>query len=213
MNERRTHAVIFDFDGVLVESTDLKTEAFATLYRPYGTAAADKAVTYHLAHAGISRHVKIRHLHEILLGIRPSDEEVARLGEQFSELVVEAVVAAPWVRGAREFVEAHYDTLALFVASGTPVDELKVIVSRRGMRAYFRSIHGAPATKGEIIRSIIAQYRFDPQRVLMVGDASADLEGARQVGARFIGRVHDAANPFSPDIPVIADLTSLSRFL
>ena len=29
-------AIVFDFDGVLVESVDIRTRAFVELYRPYG---------------------------------------------------------------------------------------------------------------------------------------------------------------------------------
>ena len=101
MSERSTDALVFDFDGVLVESKDVKTQAFAKIYRQYGAAVAAQAVAYHLEHIGISRYIKFRHLHRVLLGVTLSDEEVARLGEQFSSLVLEAVIAAPWAPGAR----------------------------------------------------------------------------------------------------------------
>lgn len=213
MSRQRTAALVFDFDGVLVESTAVKTDAFAAVYQHYGGDTASKAAAYHLEHAGISRYVKFRHLHQTLLGIRLSDAEVAQLGVQFSRLVLDAVVAAPWVRGACEFLDSHCATLPLFVASGTPDEELKTIVARRGMQRYFRSVHGAPATKGEIVAGIINRHGFNPREVLMIGDAIADLNGAQQAGARFIGRLHDDANPFPPDIPVIPDLTSLDRLL
>ena len=213
MSHSRTDALIFDFDGVLVESTDVKTNAFAAIYRHYGEDTANKAVAYHLEHAGISRHVKFSHLHQTLLGIRLSGEEIARLGVQFSRLVLDAVVAAPWVPGAREFLDAHHATLPLFVASGTPDEELKTIVAKRGMQRYFRSTHGTPETKGEIIAGIINRHGFNPREVLIVGDAIADLNGAQQAGARFIGRLHDDANPFPPGVAVIPDLTGLDRLL
>lgn len=213
MSRQRTDALVFDFDGVLIESTDIKTDAFAEIYRQYGDDVAGKAIAYHLEHAGISRYVKFHHLHQTLLGIRLSDAEVAKLGEQFSQLVLDAVVAAPWVRGAREFLESYNATLPLFVASGTPDQELKAIVARRGMERYFRAAHGAPASKGEIIGLIINAYGFEAERVLVVGDAATDLAGAQEAGARFIGRIHDAPNPFPSHITVIPDLLRLAEFL
>lgn len=213
MTRQPTAAVVFDFDGVLVESADIKTAAFGEMYRQYGEDIAAKAVAYHLQHAGISRHVKFRHLHRTLLDIELADEEVSRLGAQFSRRVLDAVVAAPWVAGAREFLDACSATLPLFVASGTPDGELKTIVARRAMARYFRSVHGAPATKGEIIAGIIARHGFAPGEVLVVGDAIADLDGARLCGARFIGRVHGGANLFAPEVTVIPDLAGLRRLL
>lgn len=213
MNWPNTEAVIFDFDGVLVESTDVKTHAFGALYRVYGEAIAARAIAYHLDHAGISRYIKFRHLHRALLGVDLTEEELMRLGERFSRLVVEEVVSAPWVAGSREFVESHYRELPLFVASGTPEEELRSIVARRGMAPFFKETHGAPATKDDIALAIIAHHGFTPRRVLIVGDAKADLEGAREAGARFLGRVHGEENPFPPDIKVVPDLTGLVQFL
>jgi phosphoglycolate phosphatase-like HAD superfamily hydrolase len=212
MSLSRTDAVVFDFDGVLAESTDVKTQAFATLYGAFGREVAAQAVAYHVEHAGISRFAKFRHLHRTLLRKELSGAEVEALGAQFSRLVVDAVVAAPWVAGAREFVEAHYRRLALFIASGTPEEELRLVAARRGMAPFFRSIRGVPATKGEIIRSILGEYRLQPGRVLMVGDARADYDGAREAGARFVGRVHSGLQPFPPEVSVIPDLTTLADF-
>ena len=42
-------AIIFDFDGVIVESGDIKAQAFAELYRHHGETIAQAAVTYHRA--------------------------------------------------------------------------------------------------------------------------------------------------------------------
>lgn len=58
-----TEAVIFDFDGVIVESADIKTEAFIALYKEHGAQAVAAAVAHHQANGGISRRKKIRHIH------------------------------------------------------------------------------------------------------------------------------------------------------
>ncbi len=210
MTAQSASALVFDFDGVLVESADVKTRAFATLYRKFGEDIAARAMEYHLAHAGISRYVKFHHLHRTLLGITLAEEEAVALGRQFSALVAETVIAAAWVAGAREFLEAHHRSLDLFVASGTPDDELKMIVARRGMQGYFRSVHGSPATKHEIIHRLLARHGIAPRRMLVVGDALADLEGATANGVPFVGRVPAGmASPFPAGTPVIADLHAL----
>ena len=48
-------AIIFDFDGVLVESVDVKTRAFCDMYSKYGEEIVEKVKEYHLSHGGISR--------------------------------------------------------------------------------------------------------------------------------------------------------------
>lgn len=205
--------MVFDFDGVLVESVDVKTRAFAALYSGYGPRVVAKVAAYHLEHGGISRFEKFRYFHREFLGRQLTEAEEARLGAQFSELVEDAVVNAHWIGGAREFLETWHGRLPLFVASGTPDEELKRIVERRGMTGYFAGARGSPATKAEIISGFVAGHGLDRHRVLMVGDAGSDLHGALAAGVSFLG-ISAAANPaFPATVPVLPDLARLADFL
>lgn len=203
-------AIIFDFDGVLVESVDVKTKAFASLYSEYGPDVVEKVIAYHLEHGGISRFRKFKHFHSTFLGQELIADDEARLGRRFAEIVEDAVVASPWVGGASEFLDAYCQEIPLFVASGTPDDELHRIVERRGMRRYFVSIHGSPATKREIIRRIVTEHGFRKERVLMVGDSMTDYQGAVEAGVAFLARTPDAArNGFPEAVTIIPDLRRL----
>lgn len=203
-------AVLFDFDGVLAETSEIKVRAFAELYREHGPEVVDAVRAHHLAHEGISRITKIRHCHEALLGIDLDDAGLAALGARYSALVEESVVAAAWVPGARAFLEAHVGRVRMFVVSGTPGDELRRITARRGMDGYFVSVRGSPPTKEPIIRDILAAESLAPEQAVFVGDAMTDHDAARAAGLRFVGRLpphrHD---PFPPGTETIADLTHL----
>jgi len=142
-----TEAILFDFDGVLAESSEIKVQAFAELYREHGPEVVEAVVGHHLAHEGISRITKIRHCHKTLLGIDLSNDALAELGARFSTLVEDAVVAAEWVPGAQAFLDAHLGRVGMFVVSGTPQEELRRITARRGMDHYFVSVRGSPPTK------------------------------------------------------------------
>ena len=52
-------SIIFDFDGVIVESGDIKTNAFADLYQSYGDPIVKEVVRYHKLNGGLSRYKKI----------------------------------------------------------------------------------------------------------------------------------------------------------
>lgn len=214
MSQSRFDAIVFDFDGVLVESVDIKTRAFAELYRPYGEAIVSQVVDYHLAHGGVSRYEKFHYFHEKLLNTPLPSEKEEQLAENFSQLVMEAVVKAPWVTGAKDFLIAWHDRIPLFVASGTPEEELKQIIARRGMSQFFRAVRGAPTTKGQILSEIIKASGYDAGRILMVGDAMSDYEGAEFVGAAFLGRVPMNSMRIFPDnIPTCTDLLQLGAFI
>lgn len=202
--------IIFDFDGVLLQSVDIKTRAFARLYEPFGAEVVDQVVAYHLLHGGVSRFEKFRYYHRELLGRPIGEEDVARLSAEFSELVVESVIASPWVVGAEEALRAIHLSLPLFVASGTPDSELKAIMERREMLGYFRSVHGSPDTKAEILDGVLCRNRLDPDRVLMVGDSITDYEAAVQCGLQFLGIGEVAHGTFPHGVLMRPDLTGFA---
>jgi phosphoglycolate phosphatase-like HAD superfamily hydrolase len=210
MDGQDAAAVIFDFDGVIVESSEIKTAAFRALYGPYGAAVEAAAVAHHVANGGISRRKKIRHIHRQHLGTALSEVELEHLCVRFSGLVEDAVVAAPAVAGAEDLLARLAGAMPLFVVSGTPKDELQRIIARRGLAGAFSEVHGSPPEKPPIIRDLLRRYGLQAGDVLFVGDALTDWRAAVETGVRFRGRVAPgAANPFPPPVPVIADLTQL----
>jgi len=209
---KKTAGVIFDFDGVLAESVDVKTRAFAHMYAPYGEDVVRKVVDYHKENGGLSRFEKFRYFHKMILKEPLSADKEQALGEIFSLLVMDAVVNAPWVPGALEFLKRFHAEMALFVASGTPDEEIKEIVKRRSMDHFFVSVHGAPATKAEIIDRICKTYGFARQTILMVGDARTDYEGAISARIRFVGRCPEGRGSFPSEVPVLEDLTKLHEY-
>lgn len=204
-------AIIFDFDGVVVESGKIKTQAFAELYRPYGENIVAQVVQFHTQNGGMSRYRKFRHFQQHFLNQPPlTEEEEKQLDVRFSELVVEAVIAAEAVPGAIDLIRQQSQKIPLFVASGTPEVELKVIVERRGLAPYFTAVRGAPALKKTIIAEILSAHNLKPEAVLMIGDAMADLEGAQANNTAFLGRVFPGdPNPFPAHIEIIPDLRGL----
>ncbi len=204
-------AIIFDFDGVVVESGKIKTQAFAELYQPHGEDIVAKVVQFHNQNGGMSRYHKFRHFQQHYLNKPPLTEaEVKQLDIRFSELVVEAVIAADPVPGALELIRQQAERIPLFVASGTPDSELKIIVERRGLTPYFKAVHGAPALKKNIIADFLSTYGLKAESVLMIGDAIADLEGAQANNTAFLGRVFPGdPNPFPAHIKIIPDLREL----
>ena len=58
-------AIIFDFDGVICESVNVKTIAFKKLFADYPE-HQDRIVEYHLVNGGISRYEKLRILQSTL---------------------------------------------------------------------------------------------------------------------------------------------------
>ena len=59
--------IIFDFDGVIAESVQVKTDAFVELYKQYESNIVEKVLKHHEANGGMSRFEKIKFYHESFL--------------------------------------------------------------------------------------------------------------------------------------------------
>nr|MCH9639382.1 HAD hydrolase-like protein [Betaproteobacteria bacterium] len=141
-------AIIFDFDGVVAESGKIKTQAFADLYREYGDEVVTAVVQHHNENGGMSRYRKFHYYQQHFLNKPPlTTVEEHALDLHFSRLVVEAVIAADAVPGANELIRQQAQRIPLFVASGTPETELKIIVEKRGLSPYFKEVRGSPTLK------------------------------------------------------------------
>ncbi len=204
-------AVIFDFDGVLVESGDIKTRAFADLYQSYGETVASKVVRYHSLNGGLSRYQKFRYFQQHFLEMPPlTQDEEQELDRRFSKLVVEAVITSEPVPGANELIHKVSTRIPLFIASGTPEIELNIIVTRRGLGPYFTEVRGSPKSKQTLIAEILSTHSLTPTRVLMIGDALIDYQSAQTNNVAFLGRVRTGdKNPFPEQVNTVSDLNTL----
>ena len=185
----KCQAIIFDFDGVIVESADIKTRAYAQLYKEYGPEVVGKVVEYNLIQGGLSRYEHFRYFHRDILKKDLGQEEEIQLAEKFSELVKNATINAPFVPGIIEFLDKYKNIIDFYIVSGTPEEELRYIVDMRNMIHYFKGIYGSPQTKASIITNILLFSNIEKEDVVMIGDSMTDYDGAMTVEIPFIGRI------------------------
>ena len=194
--------VIFDFDGIVLESADIKTEAFPELFAEHPE-HQEAIRAYHLAHQGISRFRKFEWIYAERLR-QPLDAATSQaLGERFSALVMEKILAAPFVPGARELLDLlRARGVPMAIVSGTPQDELDDITARRGLRHYFEAIVGSPTEKPVAVRELLARYRLSPQQAVFLGDGLSDHKAAVATDVHFVGRRTASAPALWDGIPL-----------
>jgi HAD superfamily hydrolase (TIGR01549 family) len=202
--------IIFDCDGVILESVPVKTRAFARLAEPFGAAAADSLIMYHKVHGGVSRYKKFEWLYREVLGREITPEELAALGRRYAEIAFEEVCRCDLVPGIADVLERWQGRTPMYVCSGAPHEELNDILQRRGLHQYFAGIYGSPPAKAELLREIIRLAGVDPASAVMVGDSVTDRDAAEAVGTRFYGRGDELKGG---GFPWGEDLTGLNAWL
>ncbi len=180
--------IVFDFDGVILESVDAKAEAFAKVAEPFGKKAQDELNLYHKLHGGVSRVEKFEWLYQTFVGRPASDAEIKKLCQQFVDYAIDSVLNAPMVPGALEILARWHGKVPMVVCSGTPHDELHRVVEAHGLTHFFTKLYGTPPAKEALLRQAVHDAQVDPAEVVMVGDSSTDLDAAEAVGTLFYGR-------------------------
>ncbi|MBU6158099.1 MAG: HAD hydrolase-like protein [Bacteroidetes bacterium] len=203
--------IFFDFDGVLAESVNVKTEAFRKMYLPYGHEFAEKVVAHHQANGGISRFEKFRIYNGSWLNQELSDEKIKILSDEFSNLVVDGVIHAPEVPGAYAFLKNN-PAYKKFIITGTPTVEIIPILERRNMSHFFDGIYGSPEKKEFWVNEILNMHSLSPNECVFVGDALTDYNAAVVHNLHFILRETEEGFELfkNQNVIRIKDLTHLS---
>lgn len=180
--------LVFDFDGVILDSVGIKTDAFASLYATFGTDVVSKVVAHHEKNMGLSRFKKFRYYHRNFLDKHLSNVEIEALNKEFSGLVLDKILAAKEIKGVFPFIENKISSGKLcFINSATPEDELISIINQRNFTKYFQLILGSPLTKFENLEKIKAQFKCKYSDMIFFGDAVSDFKAAHKAGVDFVG--------------------------
>ncbi len=165
--------VLFDFDGVLVDSVPIKEQAFGALYTEHGAEVVASVKAYHRANGGLSRFEKFQYYHQALLGgTSPlSRDELDALSQKFSAHVVQMVIDAEEMQHASEVLRALHSQVPMHLLSATPEEELIRIIEARKMGEYFRSIHGSPQKKSTHIEALVKYHGYEKKEMVLIGDA------------------------------------------
>jgi len=183
----RKEIVIFDFDGVLVDSVKIKTDAFADIYYKFGKKVMNKVIAHHEQNGGMSRYDKFTFYHNEFLGINPNENDIKELSRIFSDLVVDKISKTDEVESVTEVLKyIQSKELICSIASAAPEKEVTEIVKRRGWTKFFNFILGSPASKVCNIRSILQKTKKQPSQAIFFGDSPNDLSAAKECDVDFV---------------------------
>ncbi|MCK5687578.1 HAD family hydrolase [bacterium] len=176
--------VLLDCDGVILDSNQIKTDAFRAAVGEYSEGRIQALVDYHRLRGGISRFDKIKYFLTDLVGSY-SEQEYNNLIERFEQSVVKQLQQSEFTEGALRFLQLFYTKIDLFVVSGGFQQELRDVFSHKGASLYFKDILGSPTAKTLHVSNLLNVQKIQGP-VLFVGDSIIDHQVAVENGVEFI---------------------------
>ena len=195
--------IILDCDGIILESLDIKSRAFARLGSEYGQKSVDLLCMYNARYGGVSRYEKFAWWYQEIFGRAITEREKEVLNEKFVRYALDEILACALVPGIREVLDTWHKRVPIYVASGAPHQELNTVMDVRGLTHYFEGIYGSPPGKANILRSILEKTGISPSETIMVGDSNTDQMAAEAVQCHFYGRgayFAPTGHPWSEDL-------------
>lgn len=184
--------VVFDLDGVLVDSNEVKVACMRTALSDFGTELVEDFLHEFRRTFGRSRREHFAAFHRDGLGGRGEgpDFEVFwdRYSGRYAALLAQRYRQAPRCAGAAELVGALAARgVPLHVATGTLTAEAEAVLARAGIASRFRSVRGGERTKARRLAEILGdEGAVVPARTVLVGDARQDLLAAAKAGTGFL---------------------------
>lgn len=185
MQLRHLATLVFDCDGVVLDSNKVKSKAFFNAALPFGEGAAAQLAEYHVQNGGISRYRKFDYFLSHIVGGTVEPGTLNSLLERYASEVRAGLSSCEIAPGLDE-LRASTPRTRWLVVSGSDQDELRSVFNARGLtRLFDGGIFGSPAAKGEILaREITCGNIIKP--AVFLGDSKYDFEVATSHGLGFI---------------------------
>ncbi len=183
--------IFWDFDGVIKDSVDVKTQAYCQLFEPFGLDVAERVRQHHEANGGMSRFDKLP-IYLQWAGLESNITIVNEYCERFSQQVLQGVIDAPWIKGVEQYLRSNAYKQVFVLVSATPQDELEHILHALNLTKCFAEVYGAPTRKQDVIRNTLLARGVDGRDSLMIGDARADFDAAITNQIPFLLRRHSS---------------------
>lgn len=177
---------IFDCDGVILDSNQLKIEAMKNSLEGYfsDNDLITKCVDYFRNNFGKSRFHHVGHFLDSILIIEDEKRsEIERcilsdFSKQCSIKYLEAQLTPDFMSFLDKCKGKRY------VASGSEQSELREVFVQRGLNTHFDGVFGSPTPKAELIRNILKKE--NNTNAVMFGDAESDMLSAQQNNIDFV---------------------------
>lgn len=180
--------ILFDFDGVILDSMKIKGDGFVELFKAYPEVAIKRLESYHYANGGISRFEKIRYFFNTILGEPVFSAAVDALAQEFGEIIAQKLFDKNnLISDTMRFIEENYQKYHLYIVSGAEQNELKMLCEFFEIERFFLEIHGSPTPKSLLVEYILKQHHYKKKETILIGDSLNDYNAARDNEIEFFG--------------------------
>jgi HAD superfamily hydrolase (TIGR01549 family) len=176
--------IIFDFDGVILNSHIIKAKAFYEIFKIFGKKKAKQAQKHHLSKSGISRYKKFNYIKKNILKKNKIKNKL--LNKRFTNYCLKKILNLKINEKLLKFLKSNYKKYELYISTGAPQNEIIYILKKKKLYTFFRKIYGSPSTKITHIKKI----KKTNKKCIFIGDSIDDFKAAKKTDINFLLKIH-----------------------
>ena len=180
--------IIWDFDGVIIDSSEIRVNAFRQMLKDYPPHMVDKLIDFHKRNDGLSRYVKIDYFFSQIINQSLDNQKRTNLLKEYGAICSKKLDDKQLlIMDSIKFISNNYNHKNFDIASGSDNNELNRLCMSLGITSFFNSINGSPEVKKDIVRRIIIENQYINKETCLIGDSINDYDAAIFNQIQFFG--------------------------
>tara|TARA_Y100001970_G_C14221031_1_gene852674 strand:+ start:1854 stop:2486 length:633 start_codon:yes stop_codon:yes gene_type:complete len=204
--------IIFDFDGVIIDSSSIKADAFNKLFSRYGKSIGIKARNYHIENEGIPRIEKFNYINKYLLN-SIKKHSLDELNKKYSKIVLDKILKKNLSYGFKKFLNKFNQEINFYISSSAPGNELNYIIKNKKINNFFKVISGYPPKKNIQIKKILINDKLNTKNVYYVGDTEHDYKISKKLNLNFIGYIRYGNKFKHRNINMVNSFNEIAKYI
>ncbi|MBI4088142.1 HAD family hydrolase [Candidatus Kaiserbacteria bacterium] len=185
-----TRTIVFDFDGVIIPSEEIKIEGYSLIFSEFGEEVPERAIEEarrEFVDAKGDRYDIIRSIFKRTGREGDIEKAVAEYAERYGAIVKKRIMALRVEEQVRTTLGNLAKRFPLYINSNNPDEFLRGLLRTLGVEVFFKGIYGSSHTKLENLQAIAREEDLKPEEIIFVGDGEGDRTAAEDFGCEFIG--------------------------
>ncbi|AEF16185.1 HAD-superfamily hydrolase, subfamily IA, variant 3 [Thermoanaerobacterium xylanolyticum LX-11] len=186
-------AVIFDMDGVLIDSETLHIQLEEDIFKEIG---ANISFEEHISFVGTTSHYMWEYVKNKCNVPFTVEELVEMDRKRYFDYISKHDDAVKPIVGVDELVkELHKRNMRLAVASSSPIDVIEIVVKRLKLENYFDELVSGDFVKRskpypDIFLYAAEKLNVAPERCIVIEDSNKGVLAAKSAGMKVVGFIN-----------------------
>tara|TARA_B100002051_G_C16720503_1_gene632128 strand:- start:317 stop:949 length:633 start_codon:yes stop_codon:yes gene_type:complete len=177
--------LVCDFDGVFVDSLDIKGKAFASLFENNLNSNYEKIFEHHLKNPSLTRNEKISIYYKWSYNKLITDLELQKFLKKFANITLDQILN---VKPSQFIISLLKSRISKknYILTRSCHEEVFNYIKEHDLFRFIELILDNKYNKKEGLLKIANINKVNPQNIVFIGDSYFDKKAADEIGCKFI---------------------------